>query len=214
MATTAISADFDIVTSDHSLGRNLPQRIGRVLWLPMWLMAVMGFGIGFVLHIIKADEVASVGGVWASDTAAQLQHVGAGFMFIGFAAVFAAISFAIARILGEFRKGGGDFQQSTGRAVKTLKMPLTAKLFILSMAMAMMVIIAAVVLHFVFAADIDNTAASLRDAEQRFIVLDGVRRVGIAMYLISFLLGLGTIIDVLRFQAIRIRELPGEPARS
>ena len=45
-------------------------------------------------------------------------------------------------------------------------------------------------------------------------MLDGVRRVGIAMYLISFLLGLGTIIDVLRFQAIRIRELPGEPARS
>jgi hypothetical protein len=214
MATTATSADFDIVTSDHSLGRNLPQRIGRLLWLPMWLMAVMGFGIGFVLHIIKANEVADVGGVWASDTAAQLQHVGAGFMFIGFAAVFAAISFAIARILGEFRKGGGDFQQSTGRAVKTLKMPLTAKLFLASMAMAMMVIIAAVVLHFVFAADIDNTAASLRDAEQRFIVLDGVRRLGIAMYLISFLLGLGTIIDVLRFQAIRIRELPAEPARS
>ena len=133
-------------------------------------------------------------------------------MFIGFAAVFAAISFAIARILGEFRKGGGDFQQSTGRAVKTLKMPLTARLFILSMAMAMMTIIAAVILHFIFAADIDNTAASLRDAEQRFIVLDGVRRLGIAMYLISFLLGLGTIIDVLRFQAIRIRELPGEPA--
>ena len=70
------------------------------------------------------------------------------------------------------------------------------------------------ILHFVFAADIDNTAASLRDAEQRFIVLDGVRRIGIAMYLISFLLGLGTIIDVLRFQAIRIRELPGEPVRS
>ena len=92
-------------------------------------------------------------------------------------------------------------------------MPLTAKLFILTMAMAMMIIVGAVIAHFIFAADIDNTAASLADAEERFIVLDGVRRVGIVMYLISFMLGLGTIIKVLRFQSIRIRELPGEATR-
>ena len=213
MATTATSADFDIVTGDRSPGRNMPQRIGRVLWFPMWVMAVMAFTVGFILAIVKANEVADVGGAWANDTVAQLSHVVAGFMFLGFASVFAAISFAIARILGEFRQGGGDLQEATGRAVRTLKMPLTAKIFILSMAMAMMTIVVAVILHFIFAADINNTAASLQDAEQRFIVLEGVRRLGIAIYLISFLLGLGTIIDVLRFQSIRLRELPAEATR-
>ena len=212
MALNATSADFDIVTSAGSLGRNMPQRLGRALWFPMWVMAVMAFTVGFILAIVRANEIASTSP--DADTIAQLQHVVAGFMFIGFASVFAAISFAIARILGEFRKGGGDVQEATGRTVHTLKMPLTAKLFMLTMAMAMMTIIGAVILHFIFAADIDNTQASLLDSEERFIVLEGVRRVGIAMYLISFMLGLGTIIKVLRFQAIRIRELPGEATRS
>ena len=135
-------------------------------------------------------------------------------MFIGFAAVFAAISFTIARILGEFRKGGGELQEATGRTVKVLKMPFTAKLFIGTMAMAMMALVIASILHFVFAADVDGTAASLQDAEQRFIVLEGIRRGGVVVYLLSFLLGLGTIIEVLRFQSIRIRELAGESAAS
>ena len=66
-------------------------------------------------------------------------------------------------------------------------------------------------LHFAFAAGIDNTAASLEDAEQRFIVLEGGRRLGIALFLVSFLLGLGTIIKVLRVQGIRLRQLPDDP---
>lgn len=209
MAATAASADFEIVTSATSLGRNMPQKLGRMLWFPMWMMAVMGFTVGIVLAIVRANEIADGGD---AVTIMELKHVIAGFMFIGLASVFAAISFAIARILGEFRSGGGDFQQATGREVRTLKMPGTAIAFIVSM--AMMVIVAAVVLHFVFAADIQSSAASLEQAEQRFIVLDGVRRLGIVTYLISFMLGLGTIIQVLRFQAIRIRELAGEPARS
>lgn len=211
MATATTSADFDIVTSDHSLGRNVPQNIGRALWFPMWLMAVMGFTIGVILAVVRANEIVDGGD---AATILQLRHVVAGFMFIGFASVFAAISFAIARILGEFRSGGGDLQQSTGREVRTLKTPMTATVFIITMAMAMMAIVIAVILHFVFAADIVNTTASLEQAEQRFIVLEGIRRTGIAVYLISFMLGLGTIIQVLRFQAIRIRELAGEATRS
>lgn len=194
----------------------MPQTIGRMLWFPMFLMAMMGFGAGFVIAIIRANEVADLNGagVWTDETTAQLEHVGAGLMFIGFAAVFAAISFAIARILGEFRKGGGDLQEATGRTVKVLKMPFTAKLFLGTMAMAMMAVLIAAIMHFIFAADIDNTAASLEDAEQRFIVLEGIRRGGVVVYLLSFLLGLGTIIEVLRFQSIRIRELASESAAS
>jgi hypothetical protein len=160
-----------------------------------------------VLGIIRGDEI-STGG--STETIEELRHVSAGFMAIGFAAVFAAISFAIARILGAFRKGGGDVQEAAGTTVQTLKMPLTAKLFIAVMAMAMMALLAEAVLHFVFAADVTGSAASLDLSEDRAVVLDGVMRVGIAGYLLAITLGLASIITVLRFQARRIRELPGE----
>jgi hypothetical protein len=201
--------EFDIVSSERSLGRNLPQRLGRVLWAPMLLMALMAFAAGFVVAIIRAGEVADGGG---ADTIEAMRHVVAGLMFLGFAAVFAAISFAIARILGEFRKGGGDLQESVGGTVETLKMPVTAKAFIAVMMMAMMAILAAVVLHFIFAADVEATEASLASSEERFLVLEAVRRVGVGMYLFSILLGLATIIQVLRFQAQRIRALAAEHA--
>lgn len=207
----AATAEFDVITSNHGLGRNLPQRVGRALWLPMLLMAFGFFTVGFVLGIIRADEIADGGG---ADTIAQLRHTGSGFMFLGFAALFASIDFAIAKILGEFRKGGGEVQEAAGRIVHTLKMPPTAKLFILTMAAAMMLTIAVAALHFVFAADVTNTVASLEDSEQRGIILEGLRRLGIAVYLLSFLLGLATIIQVLRFQSVRIRQLVDEPRRN
>jgi len=207
MATMTMGREFDVVSSDRSLGRNLPQRLGRVLWAPMLLMALMGFAAGFVVAILRANEVADGG---SADTIEAMRHVVAGLMFIGFAAVFAAISFAIARILGEFRKGGGDLQEAVGGSVETLKMPVTAKAFIALMMMAMMAILAAVVLHFVFAADVEATEASLATSEERFLVLEAVRRVGVGMYLFSILLGLATIIQVLRFQAQRIRAVASE----
>ena len=205
------ATEFNVQTSDHALARNLPQQIGRVLWLPMFLMAFGFFAVGVIIGIVRADEIAATNP--EADTIASLRHVGAGFMFLGFAAMFAAVSFAIARILGEFRVGGGQVQEATGRAVQTLRMPVTAKLFIVGMAMAMMTLVVASILHFVFAADISSTAASLEDAEQRFIVLEGVRRLGVALFLLSVLLGLATIVQVLRFQAVRLRQLVDEPRR-
>lgn len=206
----AATPQFAVVTSNRSLGRNMPQALGRVLWAPMLLMAIGLFAAGFVVGVIRAGEIADGG---SAETIAQLRHVGAGFLFLAFAALFSSIDFAIAKILGELRKGGGEVQAATGRVVQTLKMPLTAKLMIVLMAMAMMLTVVLAVLHFVFAADVSGTAAALEDSEQRSIVLEGFRRVGIAMFLLSFLFGLATIVQVLRFQSIRIRELVGEGAR-
>jgi len=207
MATATDPATFRVERSTRSLGFNLPQRVGRLLWLPMLLMAVMLFGAGIVLGIVRASEIADGG---APDTIAALQHVQAGIMFLGFASVFAAISFAIARILGQFRAGGGEVQAAARRTVHTLEMPGTAKLFLGLMATAMMTLVVASALHLVFAADIESTPASLADAEDRFVVLEGVRRLGVALFLFAILLGLATIIRVLRFQAVRMRELPSE----
>lgn len=207
MATATTRAEFKVETSTQSLGYNLPQRIGRLLWLPMLLMALMFFGAGMVLGIVRADEISDGS---AADTIATLRHLQAGFMFLGFASVFSAISFAIARILGQFRAGGGEVQAAARRTVQTLKMPGTAKLFLMLMMVAMGTIVVASILHLVFAADIDNTPGSLADADDRFIVLEGVRRLGVAVFLFGILLGLATIIRVLRFQATRMRQLPEE----
>ena len=87
-------------------------------------------------------------------------------------------------------------------------MPKTARVFIAAMAVGTMMILGAVVLHFVAASNVVTwTADSLgRWAE----VLEGFRRLGVAIYLFGIAFGLGTIITVLRFQAGRIRELATE----
>jgi hypothetical protein len=211
MTTTLNSRTFNIETTDQALGRNLPQRVGAKLWKPMLAMALMAFAVGIVLAAIRANAIANGD---ALSTIVSLQHFVPAAMFVGFASVFAAISFAIARILGEFRIGGGAVQESAGVPVETLKMPPTAKAFIALMAMAMMTILAGVVAHIIIGAQIasGNTAA-LADSEQWAIWLEGIRRFGTALYLFAIALGLGTIIHVLRFQAIRIRELATQTTR-
>lgn len=197
--------EFHAVGSEHSLGFNVPQKVGSALWLPMWAMAVMGLSAGMIVAIVRANEIASGG---SATTVAALGQVVPGLMFIGFAAVFAAVSFAIARILGSFRKGGGEVQETAGSSVQTLAMPSTARAFLAIMAMAMMLILGAVVLHFVIAAAIAGGSAwSLEHVEQWSIWLEAARRTGVALYLFSITLGLATIVRVLRFQAIRIREV-------
>ncbi len=202
--TQTLSTDFKIDTSTHSLGLNKPQQVGGKLWFPMFAMALMAFAVGFIVSIFQAGELSDNG---VSDTSEALKHLKAAFMFLGFASVFSAITFAIARILGVFRSGGGEVQELVGTQVHTIKMPTSAKIMLGGMMMAMMLILVPVILHFVFAVDVTDTAASLEESEERFIVLEGVRRLGVAVYLASIAFGLATIIKVLRFQAVRVREL-------
>lgn len=207
MATTT-ATDFEIDTGQQSPGRNLPQKVGGLLWAPMWLMAIMAFPAAWILGIVRANAVST--GTDAQAIAA-LGHVVPAVMFIGFAAVFAAISFAIARILGEFRAGGGELQEATGRAVHTLKLPGTAKAFIALMAMAMMILMVAIGLHFVVAASIaGGNTTMLSNSEQWAVSLEAVRRIGVALYLFAIMLGLVTILRVIRFQATRMLQLPQE----
>ena len=208
MASTLQPTAFRSTVSDRALGLNLPQRIGAKLWLPMLVMALMAFPVGVILAAIRANEVATDG---APDTIAALGHFVTAANFVGFASVFAAISFAIARILGEFRTGGGTIQEASGRRVKTLTMPATGKAFIGLMALAMMILLAAVVLHVIAGTAIaGGSASALSRSGQWAIWLEGARRFGVATYLLAIAFGLSTIITVLRFQAVRIRELPDE----
>ena len=207
--------DFNVEVSDHNLGLNLPQRMGKRLWLPMFLMGIMAFPIAAILGIIRATEVTD-GDV---ATATALGHVTTGVMFIGFTSVFSAIVFAIARILGAFREGGGGIQETAGRRVLTLVMPATAKAMLVLMMMGMMMLIFGVVAEFVLAAVAggavtDGDTALVQTTESWGAWVEGVRRFGVATYLLSFALGLYTIVTVIRLQSRRIRELADEPARS
>ena len=84
----------------------------------MFVLALMGWTVGFVLAITEAATDRDDAG-----TLQDLGHLVPGFMFIGFLGVFSAITFAVARILGTFRRGGGDVQETSGAEVQTLKMP-------------------------------------------------------------------------------------------
>ena len=195
--------NFRAVESSEGLGYNLPQSVGRRLWLPMLLMALMGWGVGVVLGIVEAGT--NRGDL---DTLQDLSHLVPAFMFIGFAGVFASITFAIARILGAFRRGGGEVQELVVPTVQTLKMPGTAKAMLAFMMMGMMVMLAGVVGHFIAAASFGGVGpGDVIDSAKWGAVSTGLRRMGVALYLAGIAFGLGTIIEVLRFQAIRIREV-------
>ncbi len=208
-----LHSGFDVVETERPLGPNLPQRVGRALWAPMLAMGLMAFPVALVLAGFRASYLA--GGTDAAAVAALGQLVPAA-MFLGFASVFAAISFAIARILGVLRAGGGTVQAACARPCQTLRMPITGYVFIALMAMAMMALLAAVAAHVVLGVVAAGAVAANDEATLTAIgswseILEGVRRLGASTYLISIAFGLATIVKVLTFQSVRIRELPAAP---
>ena len=200
---TTTTYDFNTETSTKALDVNVPQRAGRTLWAPAFAISLIGFAAGMILAIVKAIAIADGDAVLA----ASLNNYGIAAMFFGFTMVFTGISFAIARILGEFRVGGGRTQEAADSQVKTLKMPATAKAFIGLMAMAMMILVAAVIAHVVVGVQINAENLSLVDVEQWDLWLEAARRFAVQLYLFAIALGLGTIIYVIRYQSIRIREI-------
>jgi len=200
---TTATYEFNTQTSAKALDANVPQKAGRTFWAPAFAMSLMGFAAGMIIAIVKATAIADGDAILA----ASLNNYGIAAMFFGFMMVFTGISFAIARILGEFRVGGGQTQEAAGSEVKTLKMPATAKAFIGLMAMAMMILMVAVIAHVVVGAQINAETLSLVDAEQWDLWLEAARRFAVSLYLFAIALGMATIIYVIRFQSIRIREV-------
>jgi hypothetical protein len=211
-ATLTTRPEFDVELSARSPGYNRIQQIARYMVLPSFAMGVMGLLAGLGLGIVGGVHIHEH--TYAAANIEKLRQLAQGFTMGGLAFVFAGISFAIARILGVFRKGGGDVQHAAGRTVQVLKRPLTAWAFLGLMMMGMMTVLAAGTLHVIWAFDVHHAAASLALSAKRFTGLAGVERLGIGVYLTAIAFGLATIIHVLRFQAKRIRELPGEPARA
>ena len=213
MTTTIPTRDttrYEEFTVDHSagpVGLNKPQAMGTKLWRPMFLMGLMGLIAAVILAGVRSSIIGDADPSDA-DTIETLRHLVTGTMFLGFTAILAAISFAIARILGVFRVGGSQVQSDVSETVESLHMPRSGRAFIALMMMGMMAVGAGAISNIVVGLNVPSLAeADLITSQQWYVFSSGLRRIGVALYLTGITLGLVTIMRVIRFQAVRIRQL-------
>jgi hypothetical protein len=212
MALASTHTDFRYQVSQRARTINLPQRLGTILWAPMLALGLMALPAAITLSAIRAHLIdQSI----RPAVVAALGEGAAAATVLGLATMFAAVGFAVARILGVLRTGGGSIQEASGRTVRTLTMQVTARIFLGLMAMAMMILLFATAAHAILADTIYNAIANgdqttITRVQRWGTWLGGLRPVGIVTYLLSISFGLATIVQVLRFQAHRIRELPSE----
>mgnify|MGYP001061108532 CR=1 FL=1 len=143
------------------------------------------------------------------NTADSLRLLGLtkGAMFLGEGLFLSGISFLLGSILGSLRQGGAEAQESVGAGVKTLVMPLTAKLFVALMAMGLMIEMVQFGFY-IYVATLDGgTAEGVATIKAYYTWLGPLREAGLGLILSGIVLALGTIGTVLGFQFSRIQEL-------
>ncbi len=172
-------------------------RLASLMWLPMLAMAAMALFGGLVLAIVAAGNVASDPELAISQRAwvQGLQFLGEGFALAG-------ISFLLARILAALRSGGGEVQQGLGLTVETLRMPPTAKIFVVLMMAGLMVEIVQFIAYAVVAGMSDATQIAVASTW-----LGPLREYGLGLLLSGIVLALATIARALDFQTARIVQI-------
>ena len=209
------------VETNEPPGLTLPQTVAGRLWAPMAVMGIMLVATAFALAITRAQLAVDLSEEFTPVRKANFETLGQlvpGFMFLGFAMIFAAISFAIVRILGVFRTGGGLVQQGIGKGIKTPVTPPTVMIFMAGMMMAMMILVFAFAGHIYAAVQAHGAwinatgpngpdAAFLGRAETWGTWLEALRRFGLGLYLVSIAFGLATIIKAVGFLTLRMKEL-------
>lgn len=177
--------------SRRAPGLLIVHKMARLMWAPMLAMGPMLVLVGLVLSFVQAGEDGST----FIDLAAWTQ----GLQFLGEGMLLAGISFVLGSILAALREGGGQVQESLGVAVKTLRMPWSAKAFLALMMAGLMTAIVQFILY-VYASTVD-------DPTTWFAVLGPLREVALGFLLSGIVLALYTIGTVLGFQFSRIRDI-------
>ena len=211
-----------ITVSKTGTGQTMIHTMANWMWLPMIMMGVMSIATAIGLGVAQANVGSDLGEEFTALRQANfetLKPLTAGFLFLGEALVLSGIAFLLGTILGALRWGGGEVQESIGAPVKTLKMPLTAKIFLMLMMMGLMtelvafgtMIFVANQAHsaWISATGIDSpgNAAALHRAVTYGAWASPLRLVAVGMILTSIAFALYTISNVLGFQFSRIREL-------
>ncbi len=172
-------------------------RMARKMWAPMLVMGAMILIVGFIVSLVWANETPgtedfSQAGAWTQ-----------GLQFLGAGMVLSGIAFLLGTILAGLREGGGEVQSSLGIRVTTLKMPATAKLFVVFMMMGLMVSILQFILYIVAAGKADDPASFSSWSQW----LGPFREIGLGLILMGIVLALYTIGNVLAFQFDRVKSI-------
>jgi hypothetical protein len=188
-----IETPFGRATASPRALEPLPiHRMAQRLWAPMVAMGPMLVAGGFAFAIVQSRTANAADyntfGAWAQ-----------GLQFLGEGLLLAGISFLLGTILASLRGGGGEVQESLGLTVKTLKMPVTAKLFVGLMAIGLI----AAMLQFVLYVP----AAYVDDPSAWFAFLGPLRDFALGALLSGIVLALYTIGTVLGFQFDRIKQI-------
>ena len=172
-------------------------RMAKALWLPMLAMGIMAVLAGFIVSLVQSGEVRT-DPPFATELSAWVQ----GLQFLGEGFILSGISFLLGTILGSLREGGGEVQKASGVAVKTLKMPVTGKLFIGLMMAGLMLAIGQFVVYVTVA-----TFSNPQTIASYFAWLGPVREAALGLLLSGIVLALATIGKVLGFQFARVTEI-------
>lgn len=183
-----------VVVTDDAPEPLLIHRFAGIMWLPMLAMAAMALYGGFVLSLVASGNVATDPQL-ATSQRAWVQ----GLQFLGEGLVLSGISFLLARILGALRASGGEVQTSVGLKVHTLRMPASAKAFIVLMMVGLMVEIAQLV-GYAYVAGLSDAG----DIGVASTFLGPLREFGLGLLLSGIVLALATIARALDFQSSRL----------
>ncbi len=189
--TGAIKTAFGPANVGVDIPHPLPiHRMAQTMWAPMLAMGAMALGIGTVVSFAWAGNENDVAlGAWTQ-----------GLQFLGEALLLSGIAFLLGSILRALREGGGTVQESLGLGVVTLKMPVTAKIFVVLMATGLMLGIAQFIGYLAVVGGVDQPAAW-------FAWLGPLRELSLGLILAGIVMALVTIGNVLAFQFNRICQI-------
>lgn len=182
-------------TTEDTPGTLAIHKMARTMWLPMLVMGSMLVGAGVVTAVIWSNNIGTETGLGAAGWTQGLQFLGEGL-------VLAGISLLLGSILASLREGGGEVQSSLGLRVTTLRMPSTAKMFIVLMAAGLVVSMTQFVLYLY-----TLTFETAHQVAIWWAWLGPLRELGLALLLSGIVLALAAIATVLGFQFSRIRSI-------
>jgi hypothetical protein len=184
----------DAVVTVRAPAPLLIHRMARVMSAPLLAMGIMAVYAGLALSYLESQagpSQARVLDAWVKG----LQFLGEGFLL-------SAVSFFLGTILGAIRAGGGEIQEHLHVGVRTLRMPLRAKIFVALMAAGLMIEVAQFALY-VYVSTLSDPAA----IGTYTTWLGPFREFGLGVLLAGIVLALATIAKALDFQFARLVEL-------
>jgi hypothetical protein len=186
-----VDTDWGPATVTAQPPKLLPiHRLARFMWRPSLAMGAMALTAGLISSFVWAGE--TPGTESFREAAAFTQ----GIEFLGETFLLTGIAFLLGTILAGLREGGGEVQASLGLPVTTLRMPATAKAFVVLMAMGMMAGIVQFIGYLVAIGSADDVASFSSYSNW----LGPFRELALGLILAGIVLALITIGNVLRFQ--------------